>query len=354
MAKPRKPSKTARYDAAFSELMEEVSRVKKSGIKFDFPAPTKPATITEESIRQVHALKEYVRSIKTPNVSAETMPRISMPEQQPIPTPHLTSEQPYISHPRMKSDNASVEKQADKLSPEELSRIRKEQALKRVENLTPEERRQWYEDIRRKTAERYTPEELAKMRSEAAKKAAVTRRLKKQAREEALEEFESELLPEEIVDLSPKKDVDALTEFENNLQPEETADLSEEYMRTAPAMETQTKYDNVIAILSGAHNKNTADYLIQLAEEQRAIYGDAVFFKHFERVAEEAEESANGVAYSSEQDELRYNAGTFLFLISVDSVNSVMQEELASVIKYDIPYDSYATQFQIMSYKKRK
>lgn len=377
MAKPRRPNKniSLRYSAEFSALMREVEETRKSGISFDFEAPTKPEAITEKHIREIKALREYVKTIKatTPPVITSKEKTIKEPEDH---IPRISNPKPYIHHPRTKGIEITR-----KLSPEERSKIASEAAQKRIDAITDEERKKWYSNIIEKTKIKYTDDELTAIRSKAAKKAAQTRKEKLTAEIEDV--YKSLLTQSDIFDRFAteeqiykeaqrivkeerkykKQEAEALNnidhiispleEFEANLLPEEKVTYTEfEAFKNTPANEGLAKYENIISILRSSPNQQTADFLIEVMENQRLKYGDEVFYKHFDMVRELAELCANGIFRDSKQEELLDDSKAFLNAILIDDISEAYQTDLEHAIEADIPINSYSYLNQT-KYKKR-
>lgn len=184
------------FDREIRRLEKLVEVAKLKGVKFDLPPiPRKPATVTQEAL-------DIVKSITPGDIlSGKPAPEIPSLYQKPLPQPETESHRrrkrkdEYMRHSRVKGP----EKPYEKLSPEEYARIRKEAARKAAETRRQREAsdpefKARMDAIRRANIAKAraakqpqeakppkpkkTPEELKAIRQASAKKALAARREK--------------------------------------------------------------------------------------------------------------------------------------------------------------------------------
>lgn len=335
MNKPRKPTANIQaFEREIKRLEKAVKLAKKKGIVFfASPIPEKPARITKKQLELVKAItpadiraKGYVITD-----TGEYRPYTSPKSQKSVSTspPSFT---PDITKPRI-----SFSKKSEKLSPEQLKQVRSNAAKKAAQT--------------RKEREAQDPEYAKRMheiRVKAAKKAAISRKEHEESDPEfkkRMDEIRKKNL-EKARKAKPKKPIKLPPEK----HPKEPVDLPpiEPPITTQPEPEVPIddlprEYDSVLtnlrSILQGAVNKNIANYLLDLLDDEIDATSEEEVGARIAREREWALELADGIAYGSgDSDELANKAYTLAIIITGGDVPGFMAERIEELAFEDRPY----------------
>lgn len=335
MNKPRKPTANIQaFEREIKRLEKAVKLAQKKGIVFfASPVPEKPARVTKKQL-------DLIKAITPADIRAKGYIKTDTGEYQPYSSPKsrkVTS----ISHPSFTPDTIapriSFSKKSEKLTPDQLKQVRSQAAKKAAQS--------------RKEREASDPEYAKRMheiRVKAAKKAAISRKkheendpeFKKRMDEIRKKNLEKarKAKPKKPIKVPsekpPKKPVDLPT-----IEPPESTQPQPE----VPIEDLPKEYESVLAnlrsTLQGAVNKNIANYLLDLLEDEIDLTSEEEVGARIAREREWVLELADGIAYGSgDSDELANKAYTLADIIQGGDVPGYMAESIEELAFEDIPY----------------
>ena len=173
------------------------------------------------------------------------------------------------------------------------------------------------------------PEYAKRMREiwrEAGKKAAKTRELKKAEAE--LEEIRKTPRKEDETTNIPKSPYE--------LTPEEIKQIEAEAQEIADT--GAVVLSNVRSLLMSSINRNTAQYLLDLLEDEITQIGEEQMIERLYYSSERAIDLAQGVMYASVNEDLQDAAYPLALLICGGNAPANLAEEIEMVAYEDIPY----------------
>lgn len=332
MNKPRKPTPNAKaFEREVKRLTRIVKQAEKRGITFlTSPIPEKPERVTKKQLRLISAIKppdiyakgfvvdqqtgEFIlyktKDAKKEQFTTKKPTKLSIP-QVDIKKPRI-AKKPRKPKPPKKP---KARKPKPKLTPEQLHKIRVEAGKKAAET------------IRRRMEE--NPEYAKRMREiwrEAGKKAAKTRELKKAEAE--LEEIRKTPRKEDETTNIPKSPYE--------LTPEEIKQIEAEAQEIADT--GAVVLSNVRSLLMSSINRNTAQYLLDLLEDEITQIGEEQMIERLYYSSERAIDLAQGVMYASVNEDLQDAAYPLALLICGGNAPANLAEEIEMVAYEDIPY----------------
>lgn len=337
MAKPRKPSSNAQaFEREVKRLQRLVKIAENKGIVFiSSPIPKKPDVITRKKLNLIQSITKSDIESKGYTLDKETgeLQNYVTPKQSKART---TSPRSYKAH----STAPHIPKPPKpKLTEEELHKVRLEAAKKAAQ--TRKEREATDVEYAKRMHEQ---------RSKAAKKAAETRRRREatdveykkrmdEIRRKALEKAREAKRKkrEQEQQEQPKPQTEPEPEEEPQIdEPQEVPDYTQDYSELPS--QGDAIMANIRSELSGAVNSHIAQYLLDLLEDEIDANGEDVVIERLATAPERAIEMANGASYASDSDDVANCAYSLADLITGGDIGGFIAEEIEQLAFEDRPY----------------